>query len=85
MRRNSTGRCSTALVKNYGIELQWRPVKKPLYGGHIQRWLGTFAQELQNLPGATFSNPAERGVAPIQKIRIHQPQRTTAGTWMNDG
>jgi putative transposase len=47
--------------QNYGIELQWRPVKKPWYGGHIERWLGTFAQELQNLPGATFSNPAERG------------------------
>src|SRR5215471_18355492 len=47
--------------QNYGIELQWRPVKKPWYGGHIERWLGTFAQELQNLPGATFSNPAQRG------------------------
>ena len=46
---------------NYGIELQWRPVKKPWYGGHIERWLGTFAQQLQNLPGATFSNSAERG------------------------
>lgn len=47
--------------QNYGIELLWRPVKKPWYGGHIERWMGTFAQELQNLPGATFSNPAERG------------------------
>ncbi len=47
--------------QNYGIELQWRPVKKPWYGGHIERWMGTFAQELQSLPGATFSNPAERG------------------------
>ncbi len=47
--------------QNYGIELNWRPVKKPWYGGHIERWMGTFAQELQNLPGATFSNPAARG------------------------
>jgi putative transposase len=47
--------------QNYGIDLQWRPVKKPWYGGHIERWMGTFAQELQSLPGATFSNPAERG------------------------
>jgi putative transposase len=47
--------------QNYGIELHWRPVKKPWYGGHIERWMGTFAQELQNLPGATFSNPVERG------------------------
>jgi putative transposase len=47
--------------QNYGIELHWRPVKKPWYGGHIERWMGTFAQELKSLPGATFSNPAERG------------------------
>lgn len=47
--------------QNYGIELCWRPVKKPWYGGHIERWMGTFAQEIQSLPGATFSNPAERG------------------------
>lgn len=47
--------------QNYGIEIQWRPVKKPWYGGHIERWMGTFAQELQNLPGATFSSPVERG------------------------
>jgi len=47
--------------QNYGIELHWRPVKKPWYGGHIERWMGTFAEELKSLPGATFSNPAERG------------------------
>ena len=46
--------------QNYGIELRWRPVKKPWYGGHIERWMGTFAEELKNLPGATFSSPAER-------------------------
>ena len=47
--------------QNYGIELHWRPVRKPWYGGHIERWMGTFAQELKSLPGATFSSPAERG------------------------
>jgi putative transposase len=46
--------------QNYGIELRWRPIKQPWYGGHIERWLGTFAQELKKLPGATFSNPVER-------------------------
>ncbi len=47
--------------QNYGMKLQWRPVKKPWYGGHIERWMGTFARELQSLPGATFSSPSERG------------------------
>jgi putative transposase len=36
---------------NYGIQLQFRPVKKPQYGGHIERLLGTFAQEIHSLPG----------------------------------
>ena len=45
----------------YGVTLQFRPVKKPNYGGHIERLLGTFLTELHALPGTTFSNPAERG------------------------
>lgn len=47
--------------KEYGIDLEWRPVKKPQYGAHIERLLGTFNQEIHALPGTTFSNPAERG------------------------
>lgn len=47
--------------ENYGIELHFRPVKQPHYGGHIERLLGTFATEIHTLPGTTFSNPAERG------------------------
>jgi putative transposase len=47
--------------QEYGIDLEWRPVKKPHYGGHIERLLGTFSKEIHALPGATFSNPDERG------------------------
>jgi putative transposase len=47
--------------ESYGIEITWRPVRQPWYGGHIERLLGTFAREIHNLPGSTFSNPAERG------------------------
>jgi putative transposase len=46
--------------KEYGIDLAWRPVKKPHYGAHIERLLGTFAEELKALPGATYSNPDKR-------------------------
>lgn len=45
---------------NYGISLQFRPVATPHWGGHIERILGTFAKEIHNLPGTTFSSEAER-------------------------
>lgn len=47
--------------KEYGIDLEWRPVKTPHYGGHIESLLGTVLEELHTLPGTTFSNPTERG------------------------
>ncbi len=47
--------------KKYGIELHWRPVAKPNWGGHIERYMKVLADELKSLPGATFSNPVQRG------------------------
>jgi putative transposase len=47
--------------ENYHIELQWRPVAQPHYGGHIERLLGTFNRDIHTLPGTTFSNPTARG------------------------
>jgi len=44
----------------YSIDLQWRPVMLPHYGGHIERLMGTMANEVRKLPGATFSNPTQR-------------------------
>jgi putative transposase len=40
----------------YGINLEFRPVKNPHYGGHIERLVGTFMKEVHDLPGTTFSN-----------------------------
>ena len=40
----------------YGINLEFRPVRQPNYGGHIERVLGTFLREIHDLPGTTFSN-----------------------------
>lgn len=47
--------------KEYGIDLEWRPVKQPRYGAHIESLLGTFAEKIHQLSGTTFSNPKERG------------------------
>ena len=37
----------------YGIELMYRPVGKPHYGGHVERMNRTLMQRLKGLPGAT--------------------------------
>lgn len=47
---------------NYDIDLRWRPVARPNYGAHIERFLGTLGSRIHDLPGTTFSNPKDRGV-----------------------
>lgn len=46
--------------EEHGIDIAWRPVKVPNYGGHIERMMGTLARELHKLPGTTFSNTRDR-------------------------
>lgn len=46
--------------EEYGIDLNLRPVKKPHYGGHIERLIGTVDWRTHRLPGTTFSNPRDR-------------------------
>ncbi len=46
--------------EEHGINLDWRPVKVPRYGGHIERMMKTVADELHKLPGTTFSNSRDR-------------------------
>lgn len=43
------------------IKLDYRPVGSPHYGGIVERIIGTAMQMIHELPGTTFSNPAERG------------------------
>lgn len=45
----------------YQFELRWRPKGQPHFGGHVERLLGTFTNDLHTLPGTTFSNPGQRG------------------------
>lgn len=46
----------------YDIDLHLRPVKKPRYGAHIERLMGTVSEGLKTVKGATFSDPDEKGV-----------------------
>lgn len=55
------GKMLQKACEQYGIDLQWRPVATPHYGGHIERLLGTFAKEIHALPGSTFSNHNQKG------------------------
>jgi len=47
--------------QEYLMNLEWRPVKKPRYGAHIERWMGTLSDALRSLAGATGASPVERG------------------------
>lgn len=40
----------------YKININWRPVARPQFGAHIERYLGTLNEELKGVQGATFSN-----------------------------
>ena len=47
--------------EQYGIAIDYRPVRTPHYGGHIERLIGTMMGKVHLLPGTTFSSVAEKG------------------------
>ncbi len=47
--------------EQYGIAIDYRPVRTPHFGGHIERLIGTMMGKVHLLPGTTFSNIAEKG------------------------
>lgn len=56
----------------YGIELEYRPVGKPYFGGHIERMNRTLMQRLKGLPGAMSNSPkvrkARKSDAPVAHV-----------------
>lgn len=56
--------------QEYGINLIFRPVKRPNYGGHIERLMGTFLSEIHAVPGSTKSNPKARDGIDAEKESI---------------
>lgn len=51
----------------HGIELCYRPVRTPHYGGHVERLIGTLMGKVHLLPGTTFSSVADKGAADPRK------------------
>lgn len=47
--------------EEYFVEISWRPVATPEYGGHIERLARTLNDKIHNEPGSTFSNLDQRG------------------------
>lgn len=47
--------------QEHGITLGYRPLGRPHYGGIVERVIGTLMEMVHELPGTTFSNPAQRG------------------------
>jgi putative transposase len=47
--------------QQYGTGIEYRPVRTPHYGGHIERLIGTMMGKVHLLPGTTFSNIAAKG------------------------
>lgn len=47
--------------EQYGIAIDYRPVRTPHYGGHIERLIGTMMGKVHLLPGTTFSNVHVKG------------------------
>ena len=45
----------------YGIAIDYRPVRTPHYGGHIERLIGTMMGKVHLLPGTTFSDVRAKG------------------------
>ena len=58
--REFRGEVLKTACAEYGIDIQFRRVKTPRYGGHIERLMRTLGEAIRELPGATFSNPKER-------------------------
>lgn len=55
---------SEALLRGceqHAIAVDYRPVRTPHYGGHIERLIGAMMGKVHLLPGTTFSNVQEKG------------------------
>jgi len=44
----------------YAISIEYRPIKTPHYGGHIERLIGTMMGDVHMLPGTTFASVEDK-------------------------
>ena len=64
--------------EQHGIALGYRPPGRPHYGGIVERVIGTMMEMVHELPGSTFSNPAQRGAYDSDRqaaLTLHELQR----------
>ncbi|CAO3439648.1 Mu transposase C-terminal domain-containing protein [Azospirillum argentinense] len=54
----------------HGITIDYRPVRTPHYGGHIERLIGTMMGDVHFLPGTTFSNVSAKGNYDAEKSAV---------------
>lgn len=66
--REFRGNMLLRACEKYDIRLEYRPVRTPHYGGHIERMMGHTMRKVHTLPGATFSNPQQRGEYDSEKM-----------------
>jgi putative transposase len=45
---------------SYGINIEFRPVGRPSFGGHIEKLIGTIVKKVHSLPGTTFLNISKK-------------------------
>lgn len=53
--------------REFGIHLMYRPVGRPHFGGHIERFNRTLMERVRGLPGATGSSPKGRKARQSEK------------------
>jgi putative transposase len=58
------GKMLSRACENLRMDLYWRPVARPHFGGHIERLCGTLNDAIHALPGTTFANVQQRGAYP---------------------
>lgn len=52
----------------YNINLEYRPLRLPETGGHVERVIGTVMKQIHDLPGTTFSSVGEKGEYDSEKM-----------------
>lgn len=56
----------TSGLQDFGVDIIYRPIATPRFGGHIERLIGTQMGAVHMLRGTTFSNVAARGDYPSE-------------------
>ena len=56
-----------------GADIEYRPIRRPEYGGHVERVIGTLMTAVHSLPGTTYSSVHEKGE--------HDPEKDASMTF----